>query len=113
MRIGGVAGGSIVERRTNSERNGVTRIFNEVDNIAMVKPGYVVMIDSQNAVTDVQLTATLGRAVGNDLPDKRDALCHRRDDDETETFVFATHYRHVVRVNHATAVTYSAWISSI
>lgn len=113
MRVGGVAGGGVVQRRSDGERHGVAGIFDEVDNIAVVKPRYVVVIDGQNAVANVQLRAALGRAVGDDLADERDALRHRRDDDEAETFILATHHRHVVRVNQAAAVANSARIPSI
>ena len=79
----------------------------------MVKSGYVVVIDGQNAVTDVKLRATLGRAVGDDLADERNAFRYRGDDNEAETFIFATHDRHVVRINHPTSIANSARISSI
>ena len=79
----------------------------------MVKSRYVVMIDGQNSVTNMKLRTTLSRAVGYDLSNERNAFSHRGDDDEAETFIFTTHHRHVVRINHATSIANSARISSI
>ena len=113
MRIGGVAGGRVVQRRADSQRDRVAGIFDQIDDIAVVQPRYVVMVDGQDAVADVQLEAPLGRTVRNDLADERDSFRHRRDDDEAETFVFPPNDRHIVRVNHSTSVSYSARISCI
>ncbi len=113
VRIGGVAGGRVVQGRTNGERDSVAGILDKIDNVAMVQSRYVVVIDGQNAVADVQLRATLRRAVWDDLSDERDTFSHRGDDNEAESFVFATNDRHVVRVNHAATVSDAARIPCI
>lgn len=113
MRIGGVARGRVVKWRADGERNGVTRVFNEVDDVTVVQTRDIVMINSQNTITDVQLRTPLGWAVGDDLTDERNSFRHRGDDDEAKTFVFSSNYRYVIRVNHSASISDSARISRI
>ena len=66
MRIGGVAG-RVIERRADSERNCVTRVFNQVNNVAVVQPRDVMVIDGQNSVSDMQARTPLSGAIADDL----------------------------------------------
>ena len=66
MRIGGVAG-RVIERRADSERNSVTRVFNQVNNVAVVQPRDVMVIDGQNSVSDMQARTPLSGAIADDL----------------------------------------------
>jgi len=64
--VGGVAG-SVVEGRSDGEGDGVAGIFDEVDDVAVMEPRNVVVVDRQDSVADLQPRAALRRT----LPDDR------------------------------------------
>ena len=109
MRIWCIARCGVVERWPNGECDRVSRVFDEVDNVAVMQSWNVMAIDGQDTIAHVKARATLSWTVANDLADKRNAFRNRWDDDKAKAFVFAAHHCHIVRVN-AVAVIHARWI---
>jgi len=81
--VGGVAG-SVVEGRSDGEGDGVAGIFDEVDDVAVMEPRNVVVVDRQDSVADLQPRAALRRTLPDDLTDERDAFGDGGNDDESD-----------------------------
>lgn len=113
MRVGRVARRGVVQRRADRERDGVARVLDQVHDVAVVEARDVVVVHRQDAIAHVEPGTAFGRTVPDDLADERDALRHRRYDDESEAFVFSPDHRDVVRVDESVSIAHSRRITSI
>ena len=69
----------------------------------------VYMVDCQNSIADVQSSAAFGRRSCNDPTDGGSCSGHGWDDDESESFVFASRYCDVIGVSLGVGSSVAFW----
>ena len=83
---------------SDSHHDAVSRVLDEVDDVAVVKRVDVDVVDGEDAVADVEAAAALGRRARDDPADGRAGARHRGNYHKAEALVLAPRHRHVVGV---------------